>query len=419
MADVIEKDVNRGYVRFIGSISSILEVRKKRNLRSLFLFSIHFIGNIVKLGFIPLLYLYGIFLIFWIRFKFTFTKKCQPSQLHQNALNYIPEFISQYPMHLYPIIAKSLEMAFIKKNIENITRDIKGGIVELAIGDGTFSSRIFSEKNKVVGFDLNPYSLIQSKRYPHIAQRIVADCLNPPIESGGATFIVSNNFLHHITNKKETLENWSAMARYALFNENTNYWAEGWSKPYLLKSIGLRRAALKAADRIANLSLQTLWRKAELRSLVRRFYEIQREETFFHEKIFFLCSICSALLFCYGPPTPKLQKRVMNGIFASITKRITYHMAKALIEYDSILPRDRDVFISWSLESKQVKQNFIRGQIGLVCPDCREQVQGNQCTRCQRSFEEKGGMLFLLPKELAKEISFNQENADVLGGEHL
>jgi len=28
-------------------------------------------------------------------------------------------------------------------------------------------------------------------------------------------------------------------------------------------------------------------------------------------------------------------------------------------------------------------------------------------------------MLFLLPKELAKEISFNQENADVLGGEHL
>src|SRR4030042_4368354 len=189
MTDVIEKDVNRGYARFIWSISSSSKFKKRRNLLSFFLFSIHFIGNVVKLGFIPLLYLYGIFLIFWIRLKFTLTKKCEPSQLHQNALHYIPEFISQYPMHLYPIIAKSLDMAFIKENIENITRDIQGGIVELAIGDGTFSKRIFSEIDKITGFDLNPYSLIQTKKYPHISQRIVADCLNPPIRSGGASFI--------------------------------------------------------------------------------------------------------------------------------------------------------------------------------------------------------------------------------------
>jgi len=419
MADVFERDVNRGYVRFIRSISSSSKIKKRRNLLSLFLFSIHFIGNIVKLGFIPLLYLYGIILIFWIRFKFTFTKKWQPSQLHQNALNYIPEFISQYPMHLYPIIAKSLEMAFIKENIESITRDIQGGIVELAIGDGTFSSRIFSEIDKITGFDLNPYSLIQTKEYPHISQRIVADCLNPPIRSGGASFIVSNNFLHHITNKKETLEHWSAIARYALFNENTNYWAEGWSKPYLLRLIGLRRLAHKASDRIANHSLQTLWRKTDLGLLVRRFYEIRKEETFFHEKIFFLSSVCSALLFCYGPPTPALQKWVMNGVFAPLTKRITYYMAKALIEYDAILPRDRDVFICWSVESKQVKQNSIGDRIGLVCPDCCEWLQGNRCQHCQRTFEEKDGMMFLLPKKLTEEISFKQDKADILGKEHL
>lgn len=414
-----EKDINRGYVQFIRSILLDSEVAKKRHLPSLIPFLMHSIANTMKLTLIPLLYLYGILLIVWIRLKCSLKKNQQFSQFHQEALHYIPEFVSQYPMHLYPIVAKSLEMVFIKQNFETISRHLRGGIVELAIGDGTFSSRIFSGKNKIIGFDLNPYSLIQTKRYPHIAKRIVADCLNPPIESGGASFIMSNNFLHHVTDKKETLEHWSSIARYALFNENTNYWAEGWYKPYILKSLGLRRAAKKVVEQIANQSLQTLWRKAELGILVKQFYEIQREESFFHEKVFFLSSICSAFLFCYGPPTPKLQKKVMNGIFAPITKRITYHAAKALIEYDAILPRDRDVFICWVLESRKVKQHFIGDEIKLVCPDCSERLHGSQCHHCQRSFEEKGGMLFLLPKKLAEEISFRQEKANVLGEEHL
>ena len=419
MSEVRERDINRGYLGFIKSISSVSESKKKRTLGSLIGFIVHFLGMALKLSSIPLLYLYGILLIIWIRCRFLLFEKRILSPLHQKALHHIPEFISQYPMHLYPIVAKSLEMAFIKKNFESITRGLPGGIVELAIGDGTFSSKVFSGKNKITGFDLNPYSLIQTRKYPHISKRIVADCLNPPIESGGASLIMSNNFLHHITQKKETLEHWSSIARYALFNENTNYWAEGWYKPYLLKSLGLRRGAKKAADQMADRSLQTLWEKTKLGILVRQFYEIQKEESFFHEKVFFLSSICSALLFCYGPPTPELQKKVMNGIFAFFTKKITYHLAKALIEYDAILPRDRDVFICWSLESKQLKQNTVGDGIELVCPDCLGRLQGNQCHYCQRSFEEKGGMLFLLPKDLAQDIFFRPERGNILGEEHL
>jgi len=419
MSDVREKDINRGYLGFIKSISSVSEGKKKRTLGSLLGIFRHLVGIALKVSAIPLLYLYGILLIIWTRCKFLFLKKHPLSPLHQKALHYIPEFISQYPMHLYPIIAKSLEMAFIKESIERITRDLRGGVVELAIGDGTFSSRIFSEKNRIVGFDLNPYSLIQVKKYAHVRQCVVADCLNPPIGAGGASLIVSNNFLHHVTNKEGTLKHWAAIARYALFNENTNYWAEGWLKPYVLKSIGFKWAAQKAADQIAARSLQTLWEKPQLGILVRQFYDIEREESFFHEKVFFLSSICSALLFCYGPPTPELQKRVMNGIFAPLTKKITYHLAKALIEYDAILKRDRDVFICWSLESKQLEQNVVGDGIKLICPDCRERLQGNQCVRCQRSFDEIMGMLFLLPKELTQEIPFREEKAQLLGEEHL
>lgn len=419
MSDVRERDINRGYLGFIKSISSVSESKKKRTLGSLIGFIVRLLGVALKLSLIPLLYLYGTLLIIWIRSKILFCKKHLLSPLHQKALHHIPEFISQYPMHLYPIVAKSLEMAFIKENFENMTRDLLGGIVELAIGDGTFSSRIFSGKNKITGFDLNPYSLIQTRKYRHISRRIVADCLNPPIESGGASLIMSNNFLHHITRKKETLEHWSSIARYALFNENTNYWAEGWYKPYFLNSLGLKRAAKKAAGQIANQSLQSLWRSVDLGMLVRQFYKTQREESFFHEKVFFLSSICSALLFCYGPPTPELQKRVMNGVLAPLTKKITYHLAKALIEYDAILPRDRDVFVCWALESRRVQQNFVGDRVKLVCPDCLRRLQENQCHHCQRSFEEKEEMLFLLPKDLAQDISFRTERENILGEEHL
>ena len=419
MAEVIQKEINRGYLKFIRSISTDSEVAKKRSPLSILAFLMQCIGKAVKLALIPLLYLYGISLILWIRFRFTLAKSQQLPRSHGEALCYIPEFISQYPMHLYPIVAKSLEMAFIKDNFQSITAHLQGGIVELAIGDGTFSSRIFSGKNKIIGLDLNPYSLIQTKKYPHIAKRIVADCLNPPIEHGGASLIMSNNFLHHVTDKKDALGHWSSIARYALFNENTNYWAEGWTKPYLLKSFGLRRGARKAAEQIANQNLQTLWKKAELETLVKEFYEIRREESFFHEKVFFLCSVCSALLACYGPPTPGFQKRVMNGILAPVTGRITYHLAKALIQYDAVLPRDRDVYICWALESKKLEQSAAGDQITLVCPDCHERLQRNQCHHCQRSFEEKEGMLFLLPKKLAGDISFRRESADFLGEEHL
>jgi len=414
-----KQDINRGYVGFIKSISSISQARTRKNFRSLLLFLYQYFGIAIRLSSVLLLYLYGVILIVCIHCKFAISGKRCVSRLHKDALLYVPEFIAQYPMHLYPILAKSLEMAFLKENLERLTPHLRGGIVELAIGDGTLSNRIFSEQDAITGFDLNPYSLIQTKKYRHIAQRIVGDCLNPPIESEGASLILSNNFLHHITNKEETLENWSRMAPYAIFNENTNYWAEGWLKPTLLKRMGLKKAAEKAVDHIANHSLQTLWKKAELVSLVRRFYDVKREAAFFHEKVFFLSAVCSALLFCYGPPTPELQKNVMNGILSPLTRRLTSQMAKALIKYDAILPRDRDVFICWALESKKAKQDFVGDRVILVCPDCRARLQGNRCSQCGRSFEERDGMLFLLPNDLMKAISFRKERAGFLGGEHL
>jgi SAM-dependent methyltransferase len=359
------------------------------------------------------------FLVLYLKVKLFFARYPELSDLHQRAIKSIPEFISQYPMHLYPVIAKSMELAFLKKNLEEGAWKVRGEIAELAIGEGTFSNRIFSEERALVGFDLNPYSLIHTWKYTQIRRRVVADCRNPPIDRCGASLIVCNNFLHHVTEKEKVLEAWAQIAPYALFNENTPYWSSGWAKPYLLNLVGLKKRAHEVSRDMELKSLQNLWDKERLISSIDRFYTMVEEGSFLSEKVFFLSTICSALLFCYGPPTPDLQKRIMNRILGPITRFLTYHMARVLIEYDAILPRDKDTFISWLVRSTVVCDDCPPEHVSLVCPDCRGSLRKNICTNCHNTFEEKDGMLFLLSRELMQEVPYVTLQQNLLGEEHL
>ena len=419
MLPVVDRDINQGYVQFIRAISLKVAAQRRGMFSAIRTSAASVVFNSLRLSFLPLLFVYGLVLVTVMKITFLFRGQRELPGFHRKAVENVSEFITQYPMHLYPIIAKSMEMVFLQRNIRQVASRMKRGIVELAIGEGTFSNRIFSNDVELVGFDLNPYSLIHTRRYKHIAKRIISDCRNPPIGAGGASFIVCNNLLHHITDKENTIKNWAQMAPYAMFNENTNYWASGWVKPYVLKLMGLHDEAEKEMKHLEKHSLQTLWKKEELRTLICRYYDIEEELSFFNEKVFFLAAICSALLLCYGPPTPYLQKRVMNRLFGPISRLFTYQMAKLLIEYDAALPREKDTFICWLVRSKAVTEDRVGDDVALVCPDCREILQDNKCRHCHRVFEEKAGMLFLLPKELVNDISFSETQANLLKEEHL
>lgn len=336
-------------------------------------------------------------------------------------MNNIHEFIPLYPMHLYPLVAKSLALTFIEKNIDKIADKIEGGITELAIGEGSFSKKIFSKRNiSIFGLDLNPYSLIHTKNCKHISKSIVADCTNPPLAYCGASLILSNNFLHHVNNKEYCLNNWSKISAYAIFNENTNYWASGWLIPYLLKTIGLPRAAKKIANKIAERGLQALWTHEQLKAAVEKYFEFIEEKSFLNERVFFLCSICSFLLLCYGPPTPKFPKAILkSSLLWPITKFMTFNMAKTLIEYDALLPRNNDVFIYWTVKSKAIQKIIVLKEAILACPHCHETIEDNKCPACNNIFEERDGMLFLLPRELVDKISYCEDKKTILEREHL
>ncbi len=424
MPKFITNDINSGYINFIKSLfdSSLFTTRKWTGY-----LIFNKMKQLVKLLLIPIvvpisilsLILYGLLLIIFLRGYLLFTNKQRYSELSTNAIRHIPEFIAQYPMHLYPIVSKSFELAFAKGSINKTLKKLGTGIVEFAIGDGTMSARIFDKQNKITAFDINPFSLVHTKNCQHVSKRIVADCLNPPIQDKGASFILSLNLLHHVTNKEQVLLNWSKIAPYALFNENTNYWATGWFNPYMLRLLRLNCTAVFKANKIETYNLQALRSKKQLEMIISNYYEIIEQDTFLNETVFFLCSICSFLLGCYGPPTPRVQKLILNKMLWPVTKVITYHMAKALIEYDAVSNRSKDTFIFWIGKSKFIENAYLVNGLNLTCPDCSELLQDSQCEKCSRSFKEKDGMLFLLPKELEKEIHYSLSRGMILGREHL
>lgn len=414
-----EREVNRGYIDFIRGISRP-EVKRRRTFGSVLRGLWSRARDFAKLLFLPLLILYGILLIAALRFRLLLSKRGSSSGFHGRAEKHVDEFISQYPMHFYPVVAKSLELAFLRENIGGFLGPQRGGVAELAAGEGTLSARFFPEDAGIFAFDLNPYSLVHTVGRPHITRRIVADCLEPPIGPGGASLIVSNNFLHHVSNKEKTLENWSKVSEFAIFNENSPYWVSGWFTPFLLARLGFVKTARKVAAGIESRGYQSLMSSNDLRTHVSRFYEITRETSFMSEGVLFLCAVSSSLLFSYGPPTPERQKKILNGILRPISRFLTGHACRALIRYDALLPREKDAFIFWVAKSREaVPPRAGRKEVTLACPDCRGILQDDHCPACNRTFEVRDGMLFLLPREIAKEITYAEEKTLTLGREHL
>lgn len=409
-------EINRGYVNSIHGIGKHGSFREKRYFfKKLSLTQLVRWLDAITPFLLPLLFSYGLCLILGL-VLYKFFKRKGLSQFHRESVQYISDFLSQYPLHLYPIVAKSLELAFLKEHMKRYSSGDK--IVELAIGEGTFSKRIFSTNMKVVGLDLNPYSLCKTVALSHVVQRVVCDCLQPPIEPGTFNLLVANNFLHHVSDKRTTLFNWSKIAETAIFNENTPFWASSWAVPYILSSIGLTSWGSRISKRIELFSLQALEREEILDEIVTESYTIKNRESYLDRNTFFLCSIFSFLMIRFGPPTPKPLKKILMGPLKPITMLLTKKVAELLIYFDSQRSRKKDVFISYCCESKNFNANLYSDM--FVCPDCSNRLKDSYCMTCRRRYDSKSGMLFLLPKNLQSVCdTYDIDIAETIPPEHL
>jgi ubiquinone/menaquinone biosynthesis C-methylase UbiE len=386
-------EINRGYLDHISRWSGTVRVEKWRALKERILF-----GNELRLLLLPLLLIASVFFLVGLKIFVRFHASGSTSILHNKAHEYIDGLIEQYPLHLYPVVAKALELAYLKDRLATLIEN-QGRILEVAVGEGTLSARLFGHERHITALDLNPYSLVKASTLEHVKRAIVCDGLNPPIREGTYDLLLSLNLLHHVTQKTATVSNWARIARILLFNENTPFWASGWTAPYLLKKLGLRKMAARKARAIEVHSLQCLEGLDKLDEHIRPHGEIKERVSFMSERTFFYASVFSFLMRCYGPPTPALLKRIFLGPLHRVVLPLTKKLADLLIVFDAYQNRSTDTFVVFLVHSRK----FSQAQTGqdLVCPRCRILLSPDQrCAECQTTYLSKDGMLFLLPQEL-------------------
>jgi predicted RNA-binding Zn-ribbon protein involved in translation (DUF1610 family) len=336
------------------------------------------------------------------------------SQIHEDAIALVPEFVEQYPLHLYPVLAKSLELAYLKRRLPALVGH-QASVLEVAIGEGTLSARVFGDR-RVTGLDLNPHSLVHAARMPHVVRAIVGDGLAPPVSPGSFDVLLSLNFLHHVTEKVPTVARWARAAPVLMYNENTPFWASGWAVPYVLKRLGLGKLARRYADHIEKHSLQRLVDRRTLDAEIRAVAPITEEASFLSERSFFLSSLFSLFMLCYGPPTPPLVKRLFVGPLRRIALPLTTGIARALIRYDAYQDRTTDTFVFFVCQGAPVTD---RTSVVFECPRCGSKLGGSRCAACGTVFPEVDGMLFLLPSAFAFVFEEYSRRVSDMPTEHL
>jgi len=109
---VKQREINRGYLDHISRWSGKREgLTYEAIIRSLLF------NDPLRLVLFPFLLLTGPLLGIGLRASLRRHAHRTQSPLHQEALAYVESFVHQYPLHIYPIVAKALELAYLKKRL--------------------------------------------------------------------------------------------------------------------------------------------------------------------------------------------------------------------------------------------------------------------------------------------------------------
>jgi len=357
----------------------------------------------------------GAGLVFW---KFIYGRPLHG--LHKKTLRNIDLFLEQYPMGLYGLLCKSFELAFLGDIVKNDVEKPKKKVIEVAIGEGSFSKRIFQRKRSVVGLDITPDSLFHTTRMAHVSQSIVSDCLELPIEPGTFGFLMANNLLHHISNKRKVLAQFSRTAESVLYNENTPAWTDHQTMPLFLRAVGLKEKATAKVEELNQRYVQDLWPLSKCdQEFKRHFAKIQRE-SFLNQRTYAAAFLFSAIYAGTAPVEPEVKAILLSRPLKSLTLWLTKHLAKLLIAYDFCQKREDDVFVSYYGKSRKFKKAKTLSY--LRCPKCKKGSlkKSLRCGKCGSSYQTMDGMIFLLEeKNNDVAVNYSTHRGEIKAAEHL
>jgi hypothetical protein len=323
--------------------------------------------------------------------------------------------VEQYPFGPYAVVWKALQLTFLREQLP--WQDMKR-VVEAAIGEGTFSARVFGDRVKVDGLDINPVSLKKAWALPHVRRAIICDCINPPLLPASVDLLISNNFLHHVTGKRQVLHNWSQAARYVAFNDCTPDWSEALPVSWLLGRIGLKGLARRIAAAVDVLGAQCLVPRNELEAVIAKDLEVTRSATFFSERTYCLATVHSLLCLHMGPVPEEVKRCLLHPWLRRLSIGVTRVLCDLLIQFDSRESRQKDVvlcYIGKSLTAAvRTEDSWLRCNCGGGLGD------NGACKACGRQYAPTDGMWFVLPDSLKHvEANYDPRTAAAFPREHL
>ena len=364
-----------------------------------------------RLLLLPVAYGTSVVLIAYLKLKVG-AKKDSINPLHFGAIEHVDELAEQYPLSLYPILYKSIQISYLKEELrDKLPADAR--FVEMAIGEGSLSRRFFSPDANVVALDINTRALRRAATLPHVKDAIICNIMDSPVKPGSFDAVVSNNFLHHVTDKERVLQIWAGLAPTAIFNECTDEWKLAWPGPYTLSKLGLKDWAAGRAARVEDIFNNTFLPAEEVDAKVQTHHDIARRVSYLSKPVMSLCFLFCVLQRANGPLTGEDARPILalcRGILRPLVMPATRELARLLIVWDALRNRTEDAYVSYTVTSRSFTKAEDKGY--LLCPNCRADLgEVPECSACKIKYDRICGMLFLLPTELSH-VQSNFDPAD-------
>lgn len=287
-------------------------------------------------------------------------------------------FTDIYPGCVYSPLVKGYELELFKKC------HMEGPILEIAIGDGYFSSLLFKSKKQRLdyGADLIYGTIKSATKYNHCEEYLVMDAMQIPFPDNCLGTVVMNNLMHHLPDRalavKEVLRVLKKGGKF-IFTDNTIGWGV-----FTWNQLLLRRLRLYSfADYILKLNMRLFAQKLlvdehyyDKRSREENF-KIIRKVNFISKTSMYLGSIFEFLNLKMGQPTRKEMIRWVN-LFGFRNKLDGY--IEKIIKY--CIVKDRELCQTegcafWFLEIEKLGESEINKEyrdrtIPYVCPKCKQ-----------------------------------------------
>ena len=340
-----------------------------------------------------------------------FSKKLKPSTKEKEQGIPYHYFTGIYSGCVYSPFIKAYELDLFGKC------DMQSPILEIAVGDGYFSSLLFKSVHKQLdyGADLIYGTIKSATKYDHCNEYLVMDAMQIPFPDNCFGTVVMNNLMHHVPDRAETLKEALRVLKKGgkfIFSENTSGWGN-----FMWEQVALRKLKLNYfADRLLKIQL-----KLYAQSLLSDgfFYDKKAEEYGFkvNKKINFvskttmrLGSIFEFMNLKFGQPTRKemLFWLRLFGLKTRLSKYIDNIIRFCIINDKELVQEEGYAFQYFELEKNKKEDSDIQpdGNISYVCPSCKRQLslKGDYfCNSCDIRYPVVEGIpIFLSYREKIK-----------------